>query len=531
MDRLQLLERVLAAIAVQDVAAARAYVAAAAPEEDPVVAVLGAFAAFWSGEHERAVETLATSQPEDGDAVALHTVVRGLVAAAVGGASLGDPFGEILEIVGPYDTANRWGAFIRYAAVEGAMADARLSLAAQLMPEGSPSYVAWEGHPYAGVMVACRARLDAFSGRIDDAAAALAGAPRDGVAGTLLHATEALIAGNAADPEVVERCAQLIEDAEPGVLDHLGRGIYLLLGFGAIAQGDVAMAVRCVLRAGADAGLSPLTIIDRVLSYELLVNAAVIADDLDAARSWQQAAEVLDGERAAMPGLWRIRSRVDLLAGDPATAEVAAERAVALARSEGRIVEAAEGEIVLARARIAGRKVAEATRTLRAAVAEGDRTGHHAVRRSASRTLRTAGRRLPPVVGGGWESLSEREGEIAERMIAGETNETIAAGLHLSVATVRVHASRVLAAFGAASRIGLLAAVSDWPESPVAPADLTPRQADIAQRIAQGWSNQRIADDLGVSVKAVENHVRDVLRRWGLEQRFAVALEWWSRQA
>ena len=223
MDRLQLLERVLAAIAVQDVAAARAYVAAAAPEEDPVVAVLGAFAAFWSGEHERAVETLATSQPEDGDAVALHTVVRGLVAAAVGGASLGDPFGEILEIVGPYDTANRWGAFIRYAAVEGAMADARLSLAAQLMPEGSPSYVAWEGHPYAGVMVACRARLDAFSGRIDDAAAALAGAPRDGVAGTLLHATEALIAGNAADPEVVERCAQLIEDAEPGVLDHLGR--------------------------------------------------------------------------------------------------------------------------------------------------------------------------------------------------------------------------------------------------------------------------------------------------------------------
>jgi len=530
VDRLELLERVLAGVAHQDVGAATDRAEAAVDDGDPAMAAVAAFAAFWAGNHDRAVELLRV-EPADADACAIHTVVRGLVAAAVGERILGDPFAGMAEVVAPYATDDRWGAFVRYAAVEGAMADARLSLAMELMPPGRPPYVVWAGHPYAGVMVACRARLDAFSGRIADAARAFADAPREGAVGALLYATEALVAGNAADPETLDRCVGMVESADLPTLDHLGRGVFLLVAFGAIAHGDTALATRCVIRAGGDAAMTPLTIIDRLLSYELLVSVAVDAGDLDAARAWQQLAEHLDGERAAMPTLWRIRSRVRLLGGDPPGAEEAAQRAVELARCEGRAVEAAEAEIVLARARIAGTKVAEATRDLREAVVEGDRTGHRAVRRSASRTLRTAGRRLPPVLGGGWESLSRREAEIAELMIAGGTNEAIASRLHLSVATVRVHASRVLAAFGAASRIGLLAAVNDWPGSPVVPSDLTPRQADIVERIAQGWSNQRIADDLGISVKAVENHVGEVLRRWGLEQRFAVALEWWSRQS
>lgn len=42
-------------------------------------------------------------------------------------------------------------------------------------------------------------------------------------------------------------------------------------------------------------------------------------------------------------------------------------------------------------------------------------------------------------------------------------------------------------------------------------ADLTPRQMDVLARMANGWSNKRIADDLVLSVRTVESVISDII--------------------
>lgn len=42
-------------------------------------------------------------------------------------------------------------------------------------------------------------------------------------------------------------------------------------------------------------------------------------------------------------------------------------------------------------------------------------------------------------------------------------------------------------------------------------AELTPRQMDVLARMANGWSNKRIADDLVLSVRTVESVISDVI--------------------
>lgn len=44
-------------------------------------------------------------------------------------------------------------------------------------------------------------------------------------------------------------------------------------------------------------------------------------------------------------------------------------------------------------------------------------------------------------------------------------------------------------------------------------AQLTPRQCDILGLVAQGYSNQGIADRLGIAVKSVENQITDIFSR------------------
>jgi DNA-binding NarL/FixJ family response regulator len=221
-----------------------------------------------------------------------------------------------------------------------------------------------------------------------------------------------------------------------------------------------------------------------------------------------------------------------LVAGNPAKAVRLAERSVARCQEDGRAVEAAEGAIVLARARIAGRDVAGASRGLRELVAVSDGLGHAAVRRSAGTELAVARRRLPPVAGGGWAALSEREAEVARRILAGAGLEAIARDLHLSAHTVRTHTSRVLCAFGVPSRTGLIAAAGGTGGPVVAePSPLSPRQAEVAARVAHGRSNREVAAELDVSVRAVEKHVGDILLRWGVGSRFELARVWWAARA
>ena len=48
---------------------------------------------------------------------------------------------------------------------------------------------------------------------------------------------------------------------------------------------------------------------------------------------------------------------------------------------------------------------------------------------------------------------------------------------------------------------------------------LTGRQVDVLSRMANGWSNKRIADDLGLSVRTVESIISDLFVALGLSTR------------
>jgi DNA-binding NarL/FixJ family response regulator len=54
--------------------------------------------------------------------------------------------------------------------------------------------------------------------------------------------------------------------------------------------------------------------------------------------------------------------------------------------------------------------------------------------------------------------------------------------------------------------------------------ELTPRERDILQRIAQGANNREIAEQLFLSEKTVRNHVSNLLSRLGLRDRTQAAI-------
>lgn len=62
------------------------------------------------------------------------------------------------------------------------------------------------------------------------------------------------------------------------------------------------------------------------------------------------------------------------------------------------------------------------------------------------------------------------------------------------------------------------------PELPPAEQPLTPRELEVLQLLARGLSNREIADELGVSVRTITTHVRNVLDKLHLANRTQAAL-------
>jgi DNA-binding NarL/FixJ family response regulator len=81
------------------------------------------------------------------------------------------------------------------------------------------------------------------------------------------------------------------------------------------------------------------------------------------------------------------------------------------------------------------------------------------------------------------------------------------------------------AVFGAGVALQVLAASSSTPARDADdPAGLTAREREVLERIAEGESNARIARDLGLSVKTVQNYVSRILDKLQVSDRTQAAL-------
>lgn len=495
-----------------------------------------AFVAFWRGDTESTVHHARAAACLDTDPVgrALALGAAGLARARSVDEVLPDPFDELAALLPPPEVDDDDWSVARYLAGEAALSCARVDRALVLRPTAGAASTTWHGTAMEVLQRQLAVRVAAFAGRIDDAGVeldALDDVARSPGAIGLAAGLRALVLGNSGDGPALTRALVAQVGSQPVAADHLGRGTLMLAAFGAVAIGDTRSAATLVLRAGGDADLTALTVIDRALGLELLAAVAALDDDVEAMRAWNERAAPLAHHHAAEPTVLRIRAREAALVGDVATAIDLAREAVAGAERAGRAVEAAEGRVVLARAQLGAHQVKEAGRTLRAAVHEPDALGHGAVRRSASQVLSTAGRRLPPISAGGWDVLSPREREVTDLVLRGLDPDAIARTLFLSTGTVRVHVSRILCAFGVGTRVGLLAACGARGDDPGRdPGLLTPRQREVVALVAAGHGNAEVAEVLGVSVKAVEKHVGDALRRWDVPSRFELARQWLRAQ-
>lgn len=514
----------------------------------PYLLGLQSLAQLWACDFATAAATAAralSGSAQDAEALLLARAVAGFAAAGWPSIAQPDAYSTDqlatdqlaaaraeVDLIGSIDADCR--AFIYYLLAEASLAAARLDLAEHYVREAGelPTAFLNDGtgpHPFLAMMYVMRIRLLAFQARITEALALGAQAEQRVDHPTmvlLLEATMCLVRGNAGQRASAKAIARRLQYSLGEPDSYLSSGCYLLVAFGLVATGDAARAAEFVLSAGGNAGLDRLAIVDRALGLELLVAAAVVAEDLDAAEAWRTQAELLADHPIAAPTYARLASRVELLAGRADSAIEWAEQAVRAARGQGRIVEAAEAEIVLSRARIALAQGGAASVALELMVARALDSGHLAARHSAARELRGIGRRLRPTPGSGWDGLSTREREVALLIVEGFGNRRIAGQLYLSEHTVRVHVSRVLAAFGVASRAAAaskLAGLLPEDSSAAAPPALTPRQRVVVEYIVLGYTNLQIGCELGLSVKTVEKHVGEILRRWGITSRAGIA--------
>jgi DNA-binding NarL/FixJ family response regulator len=88
---------------------------------------------------------------------------------------------------------------------------------------------------------------------------------------------------------------------------------------------------------------------------------------------------------------------------------------------------------------------------------------------------------------------------------------------------------RRIAGAGGARLLSDLAALLESEASPVAPrapaglGELTPRELQIAELVADGLSNQAIATHIFLSRRTVETHVSRIFRKAGVSSRTALA--------
>lgn len=370
-----------------------------------------------------------------------------------------------------------------------------------------------------------RLRSLLFQGRLDAViieGAELAATPAvssDEQARMLIDALSCYATAQLGDRATVTQLATRVLDRAAPVETYVQVGACLLVAWSLSTIGQVQRAAALLLATAGGASLPRIKTWDRGFGYELLTAAALQRGELEAARGWVARAAPLARFAVAAPSVGRAQS---MLAGAEGDHDAAMTRALTSALTDaqaGSLIDELRARVILADALGRAGLHSRAAETLGQAARDADRLGAGAVRRQASRRLRTLS--ASSGLEGGWESLTDRQREIAGLAAEGHSNRTIAATLFISERSVQGHVTRVLKALGVSSRSALPArATTVFIDEP---GPLTDRQRDVARLVAQGLSNQAICDRLGISIKTVEKHVSEILDRWDVTSRTAIA--------
>jgi DNA-binding NarL/FixJ family response regulator len=328
-------------------------------------------------------------------------------------------------------------------------------------------------------------------------------------------------AGQRADRDEVEKQSELVLHEARRYVNYVAVGSCLLVSEALAAVGQVQRAAALLVSVCGGPELSRIKTWDRALGYDLLVNATLRRGELASARHWAQLAEPLAIVPAAASASERAVSRVSAATGDMADAVLRSRLSARLDEESGARLAELSGRLLYASA-----LASSGARDL--ALAELDEVEESASELGATTLKRLARRQshairaLEPAPETGFNSLSEREREIAILVAEGHTNRSIGATLFLSERTVQTHLSRILKVMGLPSRTAIPAALG-VNKTPVNTPPLTARQEEIARLISRGHSNAAIANELSISVKTVENHLAGIFSRWQVSSRTAVA--------
>ncbi len=187
----------------------------------------------------------------------------------------------------------------------------------------------------------------------------------------------------------------------------------------------------------------------------------------DAARVAASAEATAAAVGLPMAAAWANRAAafVALDAGDPAAAAERALAAAASAEEAGAVVEAALSRTLAGSALAEAGQTDQAVSVLERAAGELDNCGAHRYRDAAERELRKLGRhihrrtRRGSADATGFESLSERELEVARLVVDRKTNKQIAGELFVSLKTVEAHMRNLFRKLGVSSRVEVARAV------------------------------------------------------------------------
>jgi DNA-binding NarL/FixJ family response regulator len=271
------------------------------------------------------------------------------------------------------------------------------------------------------------------------------------------RAMTALHAGEEYAVSLAQESADLT-DAPGGSM--LGSFAGLVLGHTLVESGSHEPGVELMIARTGGADLPLVGGVWKAYFLDWLTSGLLAAGrrtEAERAAAGAEAVAETTGLRLAAFAAGRARARVTLASGAAAAAAERARAAAAGADELGAPIEAALSRIVAGRALAAAGEREPALAELTSAATALDAIGAPRYRAAAESELSRLGQRpqrrsRPGTAGGGVESLSQREREVARLIVDRRTNPQIAAELFLSQKTVETHVRNLFHKLGVSSR-------------------------------------------------------------------------------